>query len=74
MNKDVIKMVKRNKKDGAENPQVIFNAPKVESDTQLKIANVVNNWISERRENSRAEKVFSDSRILAWKLSPETFE
>ncbi|HSK72193.1 MAG TPA: hypothetical protein VK892_10890 [Pyrinomonadaceae bacterium] len=73
MNKDKIKVVKRNKKDGAEKPQVIFNAPKVESDTRLKIVTVVNNWISERRENSRAEKVFSDSRISAWKLMSRNF-
>lgn len=73
MNKDKIKVVKRNIKDGGEKPQVVFKTPKVESDTPLKIANVVNNWISERRENKRAEKVYSDSRISAWKVMSGNF-
>lgn len=73
MNKDAIKVVKRNKKDGAEKPRVVVNTPKAESNIQLKIADVINNWISERRENSRVEKVFSDSKILGWKIMSEKF-
>ena len=73
MNKDTIKVVKRNKKDGTEKPQVVINALKVESDIQLNIINVVNDWISERRENSRVEKVFSDSKILGWKIMSKNF-
>lgn len=73
MNKSTIKVLKRNKKDVAETTQVVVNAVKVESDIQLKIVNVVNNWISERRENSRVEKVFSDSKILAWKIMSKNF-
>lgn len=68
MNKDAIKIVKRNKKDGAKKTQVAVNASKVEGNIQLNIVDVVNKWISERRENSRAEKVFSDSKILGWKV------
>ena len=73
MNKDAIKVVKLNKKDGAKKTQAILNASKVESEIQLNIVNVVNDWISERRENSRVEKVFSDSKILGWKIMSEKF-
>lgn len=73
MNKDAIKVVKLNKKDGAKKPQAILNASKVESEIQLNIVNVVNKWISERRENSRVEKVFSDSKILGWKIMSKNF-
>lgn len=73
MNKDTIKVLKRNKKDAAEKTQVAVNSAKVESDIQLKIVNVVSDWISERRENSRVEKVFSDSEILAWKIMSKNF-
>lgn len=74
MNKGTIKVVKRNKKDGTGKSQIVVTASKAESNTKLKIANVVNNWISERRDNSRAEKVFSDSEILGWKISQKNFE
>jgi hypothetical protein len=70
MNKDAIKVVKGNKKDAAEKTQAVANAPKVESDTQLTMVKAVKNWISERRENSRVEKVFSDDKILIWKIMP----
>lgn len=73
MNKDLIKIVKRNKKDEVEKTQVVVNATKVESNIQHKLVNVVSNWISERRENSRVEKVFSDSNILAWKIMSKNF-
>lgn len=73
MNKDKIKVVKRNKKDGTKKIQVLASTPKVKNDTQFKIASIVNNWISERRENKRAEKFFSDSRISAWKVMSGKF-
>ena len=73
MNKDTIKVVKRNQKDGAQEAPVVVNASKAEKDDQHKMVNMVNNWISERRENSRVEKVFSDSKILGWKIMPENF-
>ena len=73
MNKDAIKVVKRNEKDGAKKLKAVVNAPKVENGNQLKIVNVINNWISERRENSRVEKAFSDSKILGWKIMSKSF-
>ena len=71
MNKNVIKVIKRDKKDGVQKEPVVVEASKVERDGRHKMANLVNNWISERRENSRVEKVFSDSKILGWKITSE---
>jgi hypothetical protein len=65
MKKDAIKILKRNSE--AEKTQSAADAPKVESETQRTIVNAVKDWISERRENSRAEKDFSDDEILRWK-------
>jgi hypothetical protein len=73
MNKDAIKIVKRNEKDETQKEPVVPDALKVEKDDQLKMANEVNNWISERRENSRAEKLFSDGELSGWKTMFENF-
>lgn len=73
MNKDAIKIVKRNEKDGTQKEPVAVNALKVEKDDKHKMANMVKNWISERRENSRAEKLFSDGQLSGWKTMSENF-
>jgi hypothetical protein len=70
MIKNVIKVIKRNGKAAIEKPLVLVTAVKVQSDIQLDITNAVSGWISERRENSRIEKLISDDKILAWKLTP----
>jgi hypothetical protein len=67
MKKDSIKVVKRNKKDAAEKTQAAAVASEVESGAQGRIVNVIKDWISERRETSRAEKIFSDDKISEWK-------
>jgi hypothetical protein len=67
MKKDSIKVVKRNKKDAAEKTQAVADASEVESVAQSRIVNVIKDWISERRETRRAEKIFSDGKILEWK-------
>ena len=72
MNKVAVKVVKQNKIDGLTNPKAAGSPPKVETDIRRKMVGVVNNWISERRENRRAEKVFSDGRISAWKITPSS--
>jgi hypothetical protein len=58
MNKNAIKVVKRDRKDEAEKTEAVVENPKAASDTRRGIVNAVKNWISERRENSLAEKVF----------------
>lgn len=63
MNKDTIKIIKRNKKDETEKIEAVVVTPKAESDTQRGIVNTVKNWISERRENSLAEKVFRERKF-----------
>jgi hypothetical protein len=73
MNKDLIKVVKQDKKDEAEKPQVIVNSAKVERNLRHKIVNVISNWISERQENSRREKMFSESNISVWKMGSKNF-
>ena len=65
MKKDVIKVVKRNKTT-IKSP-VVITTPEFESEGQLKLVNVINNWISERSENRRTEKEFSDGKISEWK-------
>lgn len=74
MKKDAIKVVKRNKRNEAEKTQNVVEAPEVNSDTQHGIVKAVKNWISERRENSHAEKVFSDEKILDWESISEDFK
>ncbi|HEX8735644.1 MAG TPA: hypothetical protein VF721_10000 [Pyrinomonadaceae bacterium] len=74
MNKDAIKIVKRNKKDEPKKTEAAVETPKDESDAQHGIVNTVKNWISERRENSRSEKVYSDEKILDWESMPENFK
>ena len=41
--------------------------PEIASEIHLNTVDVINNWISERRENNRLDKVFSAARILAWR-------
>lgn len=60
--------MKRNRKNRAKIDIQPVIAPKEESDINQNIADVVNDWISESRENRRAEKAFSDERISAWKI------
>ena len=68
MKKVVIKIVKGNKEGEREITAVIGNAAKMEIDKDQNTVDVVNAWISERRENRNAEKSFSDDKILEWKI------
>ncbi len=70
MNKNAIKVIKRDKIEGAEKTKIVFNAVKIKRKTQINLVNAVNDWINECRTNSRMEKVFSDSKILEWKILP----
>ncbi len=70
MSKKAIKIIKRSIKGEAWKPQLVGEVPKAENNDRLKMDKTVNNWILERREKSRAEKIFSDGKILAWKMIP----
>lgn len=63
-----IKIIKRNKKDPEEKPEIVSQTVKVKRDLHYQMVDEVNNWIAERSENRRAEKVFSDNKILDWKM------
>lgn len=67
MKKDEIKVIKRIKSIEAKATKIVVS--KNENAIRHKIVSVVNDWISERRENSRIEKLFSESNILAWQSS-----
>ena len=67
MRKVEIKVIKQNNIEGVEETKIVL--PKSENKIRHKISNVVKDWVSERRENSRIEKLFSESNILAWRLS-----
>jgi hypothetical protein len=59
--------VKQNRKNRVKKDREPVITPKEESDNNQNIADVVNDWISESRENRRAERAFSDERISEWK-------
>ena len=54
----------------AKNTEADDSAPRIEQDNQLDIVDTVNRWISESRENRRAERILSDEKVAAWKLIP----
>jgi hypothetical protein len=72
MSKNQVKIVKRNK-GTSEKEEVLPVAIKTEKEINRGIAYTVNNWINERRENRRMEKLMSVDKIAAWQLSPESF-
>lgn len=72
MNKNAIKIIKRDKIDEVEKINTVYNAVKADRKAQINLVNAVNDWVSERRTNSRREKVFSNNKISEWKVLPET--
>jgi len=70
LNRAAIKIVKRNIKAAVKKPQTFVAVVKGQREIQLEIVNAVSGWISERRENSRIEKLFSDDTIIGWKSTP----
>ena len=68
MKKVAIRIEKRNGARGKTGAAAIIPANEIE--TQREMVAIVNNWISERRENRLLEKTFSDDKIAAWKITP----
>lgn len=67
MKKIVIKIGKGNsKKEKTTAPEIALD---VEIDIQQNMVDVVNHWISERRENRLLERAFSNDKISAWKIN-----
>lgn len=70
MNKDAVKVLKRDEITEARKTPAALNTDELESDNQRKMGKTVNSWITERRKNRQTEKTFSDSLLLAWKIIP----
>lgn len=70
MNKYVIKVINRGNKAGAKQTVVVLDAAKIEHRDGREAAGIINDWISESRENSRVERLFSDNKISARKIPP----
>lgn len=68
MNKKLIKVLKRDKKDLQAKSSIVVILPKIEGNAQPKLVNTINIWIYERGENRRREKAFSDDKISEWKI------
>jgi len=47
-------------------------APKAPIDPERGMTNTIKNWITERRENSKAEKTSNDRKNFNWPPLPET--
>lgn len=69
MKNNEIKVIKRTLKCESGQIKVVTPPAKSENNIRLRLGNVVKDWISERRESSRIEKLFSDNNILAWKMA-----
>lgn len=58
------------KRKAAENAEADVSAARIALDNDPVVVDTVNRWISESRENRRAERIFSDEKIAAWRLFP----
>jgi len=67
MNKRKIKIVKRDAPIPQPTP-----APETPADPERGMTNAVKNWISERRENSLAEKDSTGRQVFAWQQLPDS--
>ena len=70
MIKRAIKVIKRDEIRLPTRKPIVVTAEKAKRDIHRETVHVIDQWILERRKNSRAERVFSDKNISAWeKLS-----
>ncbi len=69
MKNDSIKILKRGQRRPKEEP-TRADPRKAERAARNSALAVVGDWISERRENNRLERVFSDGKIAIWKGLP----
>lgn len=72
MKKRVIKIIKREAEDVSRPPltptadEILMQQQKDNVDGERDMTKAVKNWIHERRENSKAEEVFSTNRLFEW--------
>jgi hypothetical protein len=70
MSKRPIKIIKR-ESEGIAPPaptadEILMQRLKDNADDERDITKAVKNWISERRENSKAEEVYSNRQLFEW--------
>ena len=70
MTKRTIKIIKRETAETSLNAptpdQILMQQQKDEIEDERDMKKAVKNWISERRENSRAEEVYSNRQLFEW--------
>jgi hypothetical protein len=71
MKKRVIKIIRRDAKAVRSPPvltaeEILIQRQKGEADVKRDMTKAVKNWIDERRENSKAEEIYSNSQLLDW--------
>jgi hypothetical protein len=64
-----IKVIKRNHPCGDPESEIVAAPGKSDKSSLGEVGLIVRKWISERIENSRIERVFSDNKIKSWKSS-----
>ena len=67
MRKDRIKIIKRLDVGQTEMAKAPINITEIEKVIRTNRVSVVKDWITERQENNRIEKLFSENNMLAWK-------
>jgi hypothetical protein len=73
MSKPTIRIVKRNGpvRQPVARAVIPIDREKARLNQRRSMTDAVENWISERRENSLAERVFSGRQIFAWNRLPD---
>jgi len=80
MSKRPIKIIKRESGEIVPSPptdrEILMQQQKNEVEDERDIKKAVKNWISERRENSKAEEVYSNRQLFDWdsEESPTTVD
>ena len=74
MKKRSIKIIKRDTKRtppaAPTADEILMQQQKEESDEKRDMTKAVKNWINERRENSKAEEIYSNSQLFDWDADP----
>jgi|KBSSwiStaDraftv2_1062776.scaffolds.fasta_scaffold76302_3 hypothetical protein len=80
MSKRPIKIIKRESGEIVPSPptdrEILMQQQKNEVEDERDMKKAVKNWISERRENSKAEEVYSNRQLFDWdsEESPTTVD
>lgn len=76
MTKRPIKIIKREAAEASpKSPtpdQILMQQQKDEVEDERDMKKAVKNWISERRENSRAEEIYSNRQLFDWDTDEST--